>query len=177
MSRVFVPGCTRIRQTLGGKAYRVGLATIANTKAWMRAHENGTGAVIESYVQWVNPPRSHEALMADALAEAENDPHEAFDRLYQSMNALRRFGRTARFDYLTMIGKLGLANIEPGTAYLSGSTGPLKGAQLLFGVGSRATLEVLTAQLGNQLGVGMQVMEDALCNWQKSPGIFKPFRG
>ncbi len=139
--------------------------------------ENGTGAVVESYVQWVSPPRNHEALIADALAEAENDPHGAFDWLYQSMDTLRRFGRTARFDYLTMIGNLGLANIEPGSAYLSGSTGPLRGAQLLFGTGSRAALEQLTAQLGNRLGVGMQVMEDALCNWQKSPGVFKPFRG
>ena len=139
--------------------------------------DNGTGAVVESYVQWVSPPRSHEVLFADALAEAEDDPHRAFDLLYQSMNALRRFGRTARFDYLTMIGKLGLAEIEPGTAYISESTGPRKGAQLLFGSQSRTALETLTTQLGNRLGVGMQVMEDALCNWQKSPGIFRPFRG
>ncbi len=30
-------------------------------------------------------------------------------------------------------------------------------------------LEELTVELGNQLEVGMQVMEDALCDWQKSP--------
>lgn len=28
-----------------------------------------------------------------------------------------------------------------------------------------------------QLKVDMQVLEDALCNWQKSPYIFMPFRG
>ena len=93
------------------------------------------------------------------------------------MTAVKRFGRTARFDYLTMIGKLGLGNIQPGSAYLLESTGPLKGARLLFGPATRATLETLTVQLGNRLDVGMQVMEDSLCNWQKSPGIFKPFRG
>lgn len=139
--------------------------------------ENGTGAVVESYIQWVNPPRNHVSLIADALAEVENDSHRAFDQLYQSMNALRRFGRTARFDYLTMIGKLGLASIAPGTAYLSESTGPLKGARLLFGTTSKTALERATILLGSRLGVEMQVMEDALCNWQKSPGIFKPFRG
>jgi hypothetical protein len=140
--------------------------------------ENGTGAVIESYVEWVNPPRTHEVLMAGVLAEVENDPGEAFARLYESMDTLRRFGRTARFDYLTMVGKLGLANIQPASPYLIGATGPLKGASLLFGMpGPPARLDVLTTELGKHLGVGMQVMEDSLCNWQKSPAEFKAFRG
>ena len=33
--------------------------------------ENGTGAVVESYVKWVGPPRTHAILMADGLAEQE----------------------------------------------------------------------------------------------------------
>jgi hypothetical protein len=140
--------------------------------------ENGTGAVIESYVEWVNPPRTHEALVASVLAEVANDPGEAFARLYESMDTLRRFGRTARFDYLTMLGKLGLADIAAASPYLIGATGPLKGARLLFGIGGLpATLDDLTTELGNHLGVGMQVMEDSLCNWQKSPAEFKAFRG
>jgi len=53
------------------------------------------------------------------------------------MNDVERFGRTAKFDYLTMVGKLGLAAIEPGSTYMQGATGPLKGARLLFG--GRAT--------------------------------------
>jgi len=28
-----------------------------------------------------------------------------------------------------------------------------------------------------QIPMGMQVLEDALCNWQKSPDLFVPFRG
>jgi hypothetical protein len=38
-------------------------------------------------------------------------------------------------------------------------------------------LEEWLVQLGAGLGVGMQVLEDALCNWQKSPVQFKRFRG
>jgi len=94
------------------------------------------------------------------------------------MNTLRRFGRTAHFDHLTMLGKLGLANIAPASPYLVGTTGPLKGARLLFGItGPPSRLDELTRELGNHLGVGMQVMEDSLCNWQKSPAAFKAFRG
>jgi len=81
-----------------------------------------------------------------------------------------------------MIGKVGLAPIEPGSAYLQGATGPLLGARLLFGgrTGAalgRSSLDGWLVELGAELGVGMQVLEDALCNWQKSPGRFRRFRG
>jgi hypothetical protein len=81
-----------------------------------------------------------------------------------------------------MIGKIGLSNIEPGKPYLAGATGPLRGARLLFlgDLSARAdltTLESLSITFGASLGVGMQVVEDALCNWQKSPNAFKAFRG
>lgn len=138
----------------------------------------GTGAAVESYVAWVAPPRTHQELMHQACQEANGDPRKAFDILYRSMKAVTRFGRTARFDYLTMIGKLALAPIEPGSTYMQGATGPLAGARLLFGSRKNArTLETCLVQLDAQLNVGMQVLEDALCNWQKSPSRFAPFRG
>jgi hypothetical protein len=140
--------------------------------------ENGTGATIESYVTWVRPSRTHREMMERACLQAAGDPGQAFDNLYQSMEAVKRFGRTARFDYLTMIGKLGLARIEPPSTYMQGSTGPVRGAGLLFGVdASAAVLDGRLVQLNAELGVGMQVLEDALCNWQKSPARFIPFRG
>jgi hypothetical protein len=79
---------------------------------------SGTGAVVESYVTWVNPPRTHQELMEQAYRQADGGRRKAFDDLYQSMKVVARFGRTARFDYLTMVGKLGLASIEPGSTYL-----------------------------------------------------------
>ncbi len=143
------------------------------------ASPNGTATVVESYVKWVGPPRTHQELMGRACEEADGDPRTAFDYLYQSMDAVARFGRTARFDYLTMIGKLGLANIEAPSAYLNHATGPLRGAKLLFGAGieNPASLDLWLVELDGYLGVGMQVLEDSLCNWQKSPSKFKPFRG
>lgn len=138
----------------------------------------GTGAVVESYVRWVNPPRSHQQLVAEAVARSNGDPKVAFDDLYRSMDMVVRFGRLARFDYLTMLGKLELVPITPGSPYLEGSSGPLNGARLLFGCEeAAATLDSWVAGLGERLGVGMQIMEDALCNWQKSPELFVPFRG
>ncbi len=140
--------------------------------------DTGTGAVVESYVRWVAPPRTHQGMIDQAASQVGNDPESTFDTLYKSMDAVVHFGRLARFDYLTMLGKLGLANIIPGSPYLEGSSGPRKGAALLFGGNeSVETLDAKVVELDQELHVGMQVLEDGLCNWQKSPDKFVPFRG
>jgi hypothetical protein len=119
---------------------------------------------------------SHEATFKDALAD--NDPCEAFDLLYKNMH-VASFGRLAKFDYLSMLGKLGLSSIRAGSTYMSGSTGPLKGARLLFGTDSpdSRTLDEWLVELGAFIDVGMQDLEDALCNWQKCPDTYRSFRG
>jgi hypothetical protein len=137
----------------------------------------GTGATVETYVAWVHPPRTHQVLMDEACKRAGGDRRKAFHDLYQSMDAVVGFGRLARFDYLTMIGKLDLAEIEPGSTYMQGASGPLKGARLLYAQrAGPAVLDAWLLELDAELGVGMQVLEDALCNWQKSPAKFIPFR-
>ena len=143
---------------------------------------NSTGIVVESYVNWVAPPRTHQQLVDQCSQLAGGDSRRTFDCLYESMSAVSRFGRTARFDYWTMIGNLGLAPIEPGSTYMQGATGPLSGGRLLYG--GETTVHIAPTQLDewlveldSYLEVGMQVLEDAICNWQKSPTQFKPFRG
>jgi hypothetical protein len=141
----------------------------------------GTAAVVESYVAWVGPAHSHAALMADLTQAGGNSPESIFDRCYNAM-IVTRFGRLGKFDYLCLLGRLGGANLIPGSAYLVGATGPLAGARLLFGGRTDArlgakTLEDWLCDLDAVLHVGMQVMEDSLCNWQKSPKHFVHFRG
>lgn len=141
----------------------------------------GTGSVVASYRAWVGEPPQHRLRIAEVIAPAANDPEQAFELFFRSLDAVHRFGRTARFDYLSMVDKTGLAQISPGRAYLQGATGPLRGARLLFcPTGPRLTvpeLEDRAALLQRYLGVSFDVLEDALCNWQKSPTTFKPFRG
>lgn len=136
-----------------------------------------TGEVVESYVAWVGPEGSHAVRFAPDGAGG-GDPRRAFAHLYASMAGITRFGRTARFDYLTTVGRLGLAEIEPDRPYLGGATGPLKGARLLFGsTASPHELDGALQRLGQALDLAMDVVEDGVCNWQKSPGQFRPFRG
>lgn len=140
----------------------------------------GTGAVVESYVQWVAPPQGHRDRMDAILSGCPDDAHERFDRVYRSLRAqVRRFGRTAAFDYCSTAGKLALLDLRPGMAGLVGSTGPRDGALLLVAPSgaTNALLESRLTTLQADLGVGFDALEDALCNWQKSPDLFRPFRG
>lgn len=142
----------------------------------------GTGQVIASYVEWVSSFGSHAKMFAHASAAAQGDRRQAFHQLYQSMRQVHRFGRTGCFDYLTMIAKVGLANIDAYSTYLNEATGPLRGARLFFdgqidSASSARTLEGRVAELDAHLGVGMQALEDSMCNWQKSPNRYVPFRG
>lgn len=140
-----------------------------------------TGVVLRSYVQWVQNHGGHQALFDDAILKANGDPKAAFSLLYKSMDAVTRFGRTGKFDYLTMVAKVGVTAIEPGSAYMTSATGPYSGAMLLFqgrsnGTTPRPVVDRWLTELDADLGVGMQVIEDALCNWQKSPGNYIRFR-
>ena len=141
-----------------------------------------TPAVLASYIDMIGRNRSFSDLIGDFPATIQANPHALFDELYKKIRRVTSFGRTAAFDFLTMAGNLGILPIAPGKPYLQGATGPLAGAELLFlnstqGNASWRTLEPKVVLLGNALGVSMQTMEDALCNWQKSPDIFIPFRG
>lgn len=139
-----------------------------------------SGATVATYLRWIGAA-GHRAMFDAAWTASGGDRRRAFDVLYRSMR-VHRFGRLAKFDYLAMLGKLDLACLEPGSTYMDGATGPVDGARLLLAGREDADLEVpeldhQLAELDADLNVGMQVLEDALCNWQKSPARFKPFRG
>lgn len=141
----------------------------------------GTGTVVGSFIDFVGAGNTPSSKFSALTREGGNDPHSIFDHFYSEFS-VKRFGRLGRFDFLSLVGRLNLAPIEPGIAYLAGATGPKKGAMLLYTGDTDGTelvdiLESNLKLLGNDLGVGMQVMEDSLCNWQKSPQQFVNFLG
>lgn len=142
---------------------------------------NATGHAFETYVRWARGRGNHAHLFTAAIKEANGDPEVAFEGLFRSMSSVASFGRIGKFDYLTMIQKLRLANIRPGRPYFDANTqGPNKGARAMFESGaalSIAELEQRTKILGDCLGVGMQEMEDSLCNWGKNTSHYRYFRG
>jgi Alpha-glutamyl/putrescinyl thymine pyrophosphorylase clade 3 len=70
----------------------------------LKADSNrGTSKVFASYITWVGHNRGHSGLIADAQSATGGCPEALFDYLYHSMSAVTSFGRTAKFDFLTMI--------------------------------------------------------------------------
>lgn len=145
--------------------------------------QNHTGLVVSSYVNWINQFGGHAALLNAIQVEVGQNPHAVFDRLYDLMNKnVVRFGRLGTFDHVCMLGKLDLAPVEPGKTYITNATGPRKGAHLLIdgqrkGPTSAAELENTLIELGAYLSIGMQEMEDSLCNWQKNPNQYTLYVG
>lgn len=137
--------------------------------------------VFNSYVSLIMEYGNHTNLFQAVLAEEEGCKYASFDNLYKKFSKVVSFGRTGKFDFLTMIGKLGMIDIEPPKTYMSGATGPLSGCRLLFGVNKSPTqFEKDLFDLCKSLPInpfGMQVLEDALCNWQKSPNKYVYFSG
>nr|WP_255487126.1 hypothetical protein [Oceanospirillum sediminis] len=143
-----------------------------------------TANVLQSYIKWVQREGGHEALIQNASINTGGNPRSMFRWLYNNMDVLR-FGRTGKFDFLTMLAKLGIVNIEADSTYLWEASGPLDGARLLFFGSKNSSLNTLSSreldqkliQLADFLGIGMQEMEDSLCNWQKNPNRYNHFRG
>lgn len=165
-------------------ANRVALTSAGGRFGNHRKYESlgtsGTGQAITTYIDWVGP--NHRDLFA-RVAPSTAVPRERFAQLYKSMAEVARFGRVGRFDYLTMLYKLGLADIEPDACHIDGSaTGPKDGARLLLMGGlsqgvRAAALESQLAVLCDVLRLTFDVLEDALCNWQKSPAVYVFFAG
>ena len=164
-----------IRLWMTSHAKKVKLLRFANHRKYETNNPNnpvGTAAVIHSFREWVN--RNGRGLPYEALrsvAKSSKSPERGFDQAYLKLD-VTRFGRTAKFDFLCLLGSLKILDVSPPHCYLSEATGPKSGALLMVTgkKGGRVSSEVdgIIRNLQKQLGVPVEVMEDALCGWQKS---------
>ncbi|MCC6958509.1 MAG: hypothetical protein IT301_01560 [Dehalococcoidia bacterium] len=118
-----------------------------------------TGRAVRSLATWLSA-NSH------ALRPETSD----FDRLYQALEPVVAFGRTARYDFARLLGLLGLAPLEPKKCYFLGSSGPQRGARRFFGM-RHATCDELEArarEVEAALGLTPMLLEDVLCQGSKA---------
>src|SRR5665213_4009181 len=59
----------------------------------------GTGAVVASYVKWVEPPRTHLQMIQDVHTKAGQNPRAVFDFLYLSLIHISEPTRQAEISY------------------------------------------------------------------------------
>lgn len=139
------------------------------------------GPAVTHYINWINASGGHERHFAAIIRSAGNHPHSIFDAMFRAL-PIKGFGRLGRFDWVAMLARYNLIPAEAGSAYLKGATGPSRGSRLLFqgnpnAKNSDVEVQKWLDQLDQHLHVGMEVLEDAICNWQKSPAKFKHFKG
>lgn len=139
------------------------------------------GRQVTEYVTWVNAGGGHQALFSRLVLEGGNDPHSIFDSFYNAV-PIKGFGRLGNFDWVAMLARYHFMPAEAGSAYLKDATGPKAGIKLLFENDSKsktsyAVLQAWLDDLDADLGVGMEVLEDSICNWQKTPLTFTHFKG
>lgn len=138
----------------------------------------GTGHALATYIEWITEHGSHQAMIDNVQRRAGQNPKNVFACLYADLDRVAKLGRLGKLDLLCNLSNLLIAPILPDKAYIAQSTGPKAGARLLFGnVLSVAQLENACVELAVHLDVSPQVIEDALCNWQKSPTKYIYFRG
>lgn len=129
----------------------------------------GSAWVVRSFIRWAG---SSPSARIDSIVCGASSQECAFDLLYRSLDDVYRFGRTARYDFSRLLANLD-SRLKPGGCYLQGSSGPRRGVALLFlGRPSArrselSSLEEHCRELASVCDVDLQVIEDAICQWQK----------
>lgn len=110
-----------------------------------------------------------------------------FDSMYKLAQKTPNFGRLAAFDFSSSLVKCGLNIEEPQSMYAEHSTGPLNAVGLLLRLTNKSTL--LTEKLricsslmkwfqeNTDIFMVGQVLEDAICNWQKNTTQYILYHG
>ena len=96
---------------------------------------------------------------------------QRFAALYRRLRIFR-FGRLAKFEWLSLLGYTGVLDIKADHCYLTEATGPKRGAKLLFGMRRDSDLERLAIDVADALAVDYAAFEASLCHWQASPDYY-----
>lgn len=153
-----------LRDWLHVSARRLSVLKFGNHRKMRAKKPDLLFRVFESFLEWVE---QHGGTPERAFKTTTSNPESRFDELYPKLHGLHDFGRTGAYDFLCLLGDLKLLDVSPSSCYLQGATGPLKGAKKLWGNRSAGELTRLADDTARRLGVPIEVLEDALCNWQK----------
>lgn len=130
--------------------------------------------------------RSMEYVLENIKQYCNNDQIE-FHEMYKRANQIPNFGRLASFDFSSSLVKCGFSIQEPQSMYARNSTGPLQALGFLLRLTDSDTAIQAQKNLSDDLVewfnqnsnifmVG-QVLEDAICNWQKNPKKYIHYTG
>ena len=124
--------------------------------------------VVDSYGHWL-ADIGGVANLTNGGIQQDLSAEQRFAHWYKTLS-IYRFGRLAKFEFLSLLGYLKVLVIKADHCYLTKATGPKRGAKLLFGhYTTDPQLERLAVQTAEAIGIDYAVFEAALCHWQASP--------
>lgn len=110
-----------------------------------------------------------------------------FHSIYELAQKIPNFGRLAAFDFSSSLVKCGLNIEEPQSLYAEHSTGPLNAIGLLLRLTNNDSSSKSKIKLSSDLMKWFientrifmtgQVLEDAICNWQKNTSTYIRYSG
>ena len=144
-----------------GEPPRLGEGTVLGPRTTVDPRNSTRTA--EAYRAWAARAGSQDAAFA---GEPAWTPQRRFSRLFERL-ALPGFARAGRFELLTSLGRLGLAEIEPGELRLGdGPSDPTTvAAKRVFGIGDAFMLEQRAAALAEAAEVPLAALDLALFNF------------
>ena len=131
------------------------------------SHDPARGhATLTAYRAWA----ARAGSQASALrGEAAWTPQRRFDRAYERL-ALPGFGRAGRYEFLVLVGRLGLYDLEAWSLKLDAPTDPATlAAKRVFGIGDAINLQRRSSELAAETGVPIAALDLALVNWSRRP--------
>ena len=132
------------------------------------AHDPAAGdRLLVAHRAWAAKGGSQHAVLA---GEAGWDASRRFDRAFERL-ALPAFGRVPRYEYVTLIGALGLIEAAPRSLLLADATAtPTMAAKRVFGIGDPLLIGRRAGDLAAQAGIGLAAFDLALQNWGAPEG-------
>lgn len=144
-----------------GEAPRLEVGTVLGPRTSVDPKQPARTA--DAYRAWVG---RHGGTQAAAFAgESAWTPQRRFSRLYERLS-LPGFTRAGRFELLTSLGRLGLAEIEPAELRLGDAADAATiAAKRVFGIGDAYLLEQRAAALAEETAVPLAALDLALFNF------------
>ena len=124
-------------------------------------HEDGGEDTLAAYRAWAQRGGGQAAALA---GEAAWTGERRFDRDFDRLS-LPGLHRAARFDFLVVLGRLGVVDLRAGTLKLSMADEVNVAAKRIFGIGDPLLLDRRAGDLAEAAGVPLETLDLALYNW------------
>jgi hypothetical protein len=128
------------------------------------SHEPAAGErTVLAYRAWAQRAGSQQGAFA---GESTWTPERRFDRLFERL-ALPGFTRAGRYELLTSLGRLGVADVRASSLQFTDDATTIA-AKRVFGIGDKLLLERRAQDLAQATGVPIEALDLALYNWGAS---------